>query len=252
MTAAQFQAMCTAGGVTGKGKRELKKHLSAHLEKGFCPTRRSVNMLAEGHSEITYGCKEFKYNGKEIAEFIVWTEKTYTMRSLCTYKDISPANQSCRPISNEFKWSWVATTVTPPFSSARLFLFISETTQNQSICRKDTAKLIEATILERLTAGHKIVSMWHLQIEQNKKGQMLCAFKESQAQNSHRVVLFVTGNLAFQAMALGKELMAGWWCMLGKTPRAIFLMRRVRCGQCVASLKLERLQRQARVSQSLG
>ncbi len=30
------------------------------------------------------------------------------MRSLCTYKDISPANQSCRLISNEFKWSWVA------------------------------------------------------------------------------------------------------------------------------------------------
>ena len=78
MTAAQFQAMCTAGGVTGEGKRELKKHLSAHFEKSFCPTGRSVNMLAEGHCEITYGCKEFKYNGKEIAEFIVWTEKKHT------------------------------------------------------------------------------------------------------------------------------------------------------------------------------
>jgi len=53
MTATQFQAMCTAGGVTGKGEREPKKHLSAHLGKGFCPTRRSVDMLAEGHCEIT-------------------------------------------------------------------------------------------------------------------------------------------------------------------------------------------------------
>jgi hypothetical protein len=49
------------------------------------------------------------------------------------------------------------------------------------ICRKDTAKLIEATILESLTAGLKIVSMWHLNIERNEEGQILCAFKESQA-----------------------------------------------------------------------
>ena len=41
------------------------------------------------------------------------------------------------------------------------------------ICRKDTAKLIEATILERLTGGLKIVSMWHLHIERNEEGQIL-------------------------------------------------------------------------------
>ena len=52
---------------------------------------------------------------------------------------------------------------------------------------------------------------------------MLCVFKETHAQNSHRVDLFVTGDLAFQAMALGKESMAGWWCMLCKAPRAHFL-----------------------------
>jgi hypothetical protein len=133
MTATQFQAMCTAGGVTGKGERELKKHLSAHLGKGFCPTRRSVDMLAKGHCEITYGCKEFKYDGKEIAEFVEWTEKNIHDEITAYLQKHLPANQSCRPISNEFKWSWVGTTVTPPFSSARLFLFISETTQNQSI-----------------------------------------------------------------------------------------------------------------------
>jgi hypothetical protein len=49
MSATQLQAMLRAGGVSGTGKRELKKHLSAHLGKGFCPTRRSVNMLSEGH-----------------------------------------------------------------------------------------------------------------------------------------------------------------------------------------------------------
>ena len=33
----------------------------------------------------------------------------------------------------------------------------------------------------------------------------------------------LTGNLAFQAMALRKESMAGWWCMLCKASRAQFL-----------------------------
>jgi len=31
--------------------------------------------------------------------------------------------------------------------------------------------------------------------------------------NSHIVDIYLTGDLAFQAMALGKESMAGWWCM---------------------------------------
>ena len=52
MSATKFQAMLRAGGVSGTGERELKKHLSAHLGKGFCPTRRSVDMLAEGHCNL--------------------------------------------------------------------------------------------------------------------------------------------------------------------------------------------------------
>jgi hypothetical protein len=38
MRATAFQAMLNAGKVTGTGDRELKKHLSSHLGKGFCPT----------------------------------------------------------------------------------------------------------------------------------------------------------------------------------------------------------------------
>jgi len=53
----------------------LKKHLSAHLGKGFCPNRRSIDMLAEGHCEVYSGNIEFTYDGKEKAEFIEWTEK---------------------------------------------------------------------------------------------------------------------------------------------------------------------------------
>jgi len=53
--------MLCAGGVSGTGERELKKHLSAHLGKGFCPTRRSVNMLSEDHCTVYYGSIEFTY-----------------------------------------------------------------------------------------------------------------------------------------------------------------------------------------------
>jgi hypothetical protein len=70
MSATQFQAMLSAGGVSGSGKRELKKHLGTHLGKGFCPTRRSIHMLAKGHTKVNYGSIEFTYDGKEKAEFI--------------------------------------------------------------------------------------------------------------------------------------------------------------------------------------
>ena len=75
MSATQFQAMLCAGKVSGAGERELKKHLSAHLGKGFCPTRRSTGMLSDGHSGVHYGSLEFAYDNKKKAEFVEWTEK---------------------------------------------------------------------------------------------------------------------------------------------------------------------------------
>jgi hypothetical protein len=97
MSATQFQAMMCAASVSGTGERELKKHLKAHLGKGFCPTRQSVDMLAEGHTKVHYGSIEFAYDGKEKAELIEWTEKNineeitvYLQRHL-TSKSILPS-----------------------------------------------------------------------------------------------------------------------------------------------------------------
>lgn len=75
MSATAFQAMLTASKINGAGERELKKHLRAHLGKGFCPTRRSVHMLSDGHGEIKCGKTEFVYSGKEQAESVEWSEK---------------------------------------------------------------------------------------------------------------------------------------------------------------------------------
>jgi hypothetical protein len=80
MSAMAFTAMLQARKVNGTGERELKKHLHAHLGVGFCPTRQSVDMLADGHSTVHDNCINFTYNGKEKAEKIEWTEKILRRR----------------------------------------------------------------------------------------------------------------------------------------------------------------------------
>jgi hypothetical protein len=91
------------------------------------------------------------------------------------------------------------------------------------ICRKDTAKIIESTILQRLTNGLEIVATWHLHIESNEEGQIKCEFRNTRSMNSLTIKVYVTGDLAFQAMVLGKESMSGWLCMLCKSPRSKFM-----------------------------
>ncbi len=160
------------------------------------------------------------YNGKDEAEFVEWTEKdindeinVYLQRHLTSKVLGGDHGDTAFQLGASVSVHFIDDTEPINF----------EVSVCELICRKDTAKLIEETILDTLTAGLKIVSMWHLHIEWNEEGQILCAFKESHAENSHRVDLFVTGDLAFQAMALGKESMAGWWCMLCKASRAHFL-----------------------------
>jgi hypothetical protein len=112
------------------------------------------------------------------------------------------------------------------------------------ICRKDTGKLFKSTILTRLPKGLEIVATWHLHIDMKDDGLLECKFKQTCSSNSHNVNMYVTGDLAFQAMALGKESMAGWWCMLRKASRRQFLDKNskmwmmdelVRCGTIAES-----------------
>jgi hypothetical protein len=53
----------------------MKKHLSAHLGLGFCPTQKNVSMLSEGHGVVHYDSIDFTFEGKAQTEFIEWTEK---------------------------------------------------------------------------------------------------------------------------------------------------------------------------------
>ncbi len=66
--------MMSASEVSGKGEQEIKKHLKAHLEPGFCPSRRCIGMLSEGHGVVNYGCIN-TYEWKQQEEYIEGSEK---------------------------------------------------------------------------------------------------------------------------------------------------------------------------------
>jgi hypothetical protein len=94
------------------------------------------------------------------------------------------------------------------------------------ICRKDTAKLIERTILPRLTNGLEVVKLIPLCISVNTDdGELVCEYNRTPSIGSPTPILdvYITGDLAFQAMALGKESMSGHWCMQCASSKAQFL-----------------------------
>ena len=68
------------------------------------------------------------------------------------------------------------------------------------------------------------MATWNLNIDVNNEGGVECKFsKDTHSMHSHIVDIYVTGDLAIQAMALEKESMSGWWCMLCKASRREFL-----------------------------
>jgi hypothetical protein len=98
------------------------------------------------------------------------------------------------------------------------------------ICCKDTGRLLEETILERLTSGLEIIATFELHLFTDEGGSLVAEFcPRGQIQNpttmSHTPIteVFVTGDLAFQAIALGKESIAGHWCMQCKASRLQFM-----------------------------
>jgi hypothetical protein len=104
MSATAFQAMLHAGQFSGTGEMELKKHLTSHLGKGFCPTRQSVDMLADGHDTVHYSSLEFTYKGKRKQNLLSGRRRILMMRLRCTYSVNSRENQSAHLMLSGFKW----------------------------------------------------------------------------------------------------------------------------------------------------
>ena len=153
----------------------------------------------ESHCEVYSGSIEFTYDGKEKEEFIEWTEKNindeitvYLQRHLNS-KSITPSEVKRVQVvvggdhgDTAFQFG---ASVSVDLIGDRIIDY--EVTVCELICRKDTGKLIE----------REIIATWHLHIESE------CEFKQNCSINSHIVDIYLTGDLAFQAMALGKESM---------------------------------------------
>ncbi len=234
LSAMAFTAMLQAGKVSGTGERELKKHLCAHLGLGFCPTRQSVDMLADGHSTVHYNCIDFTYNGKEKVEKIEWTEKnideeiTMYLQHHLKSKAIAPSDVDRVQVVVGGNRGDVAfqfgTSITVEMIDEQIIEF--KISVCKVICRKDTAKLIERTILPQLTNGLKVVKLIPLCISvSTDDGKLVCKYSctPSIGSATPMVDVYVTGNLAFQVMALGKELKAGHWCMQCTSSKVHFL-----------------------------
>jgi hypothetical protein len=235
MSATEFTAMVSAGKINATGERELKKHLRAHLGKGFCPTRRSVHMLSEGHGTIRYGSIEFTFPGKQQAEVVEWTEKKiddeitrYLQRHLRS-KNVKPSDVKYVQVvaggdhgDTAFQFG---ASVSVELQNSKILDF--EVLVCELICRKDTGSLIEATILPTLTAGLKVIKETPIHIYEDSDGSLCCKFEQTtedtQQSKSISVDIYITGDLAFQAMALGKESMSPHWCMQCKSHKSKFL-----------------------------
>ncbi len=237
MSATQFQAMLHAGKVTGTGEQELKKHLSSHLGKGFCLTQRSINMLSEGHGVVHYGCCDFTYDEQEKSEFVKWTEKnideeiaTYLQRHLLS-KSVMPADVLCIHVvacgdHGNTAFQFGASVLVEQTDGNTINFEVSTC---KLMCRKDTGRLLEETILQRLTSSPEIISTFQLHLFIDDKSSALIVEYHQHGPTPNAILshtpttkVFVMGNLAFQAMSLGKESMAGHWCMQCKASRHQF------------------------------
>ncbi len=75
MSTVQYAAMMSALNITAKKERVLGKYMRQHLGQSFCPTQRSVSILAEGHTKVHTGSMPWIYDGKKREETVEWTEK---------------------------------------------------------------------------------------------------------------------------------------------------------------------------------
>jgi hypothetical protein len=61
MSMVQYAAMMSALNITGKKERVFGKYMRQHPGPAFCPTQRSMSILAEGHTKVQTGSMPWIY-----------------------------------------------------------------------------------------------------------------------------------------------------------------------------------------------
>eukprot|EP00956_Cyclotella_meneghiniana_P036251 scaffold123208_cov22-Cyclotella_meneghiniana.AAC.1 len=95
---------------------------------------------------------------------------------------------------------------------------VFEVSLAEVICRKDTSALIQATIGDYMKSGFKIIADSTLTIGQDESGNIICSFDalsdEYKRKDTPLTSMYVTGDLAFYAMVLGRESSSGTRCFI--------------------------------------
>jgi hypothetical protein len=211
-------------------------------------------MLSEGHGIVHYSSCDFTYDGKEKSEFVKWTEKNIN-KEICIYlqrhllsklvhlSDVVHVQVVAGGNHGNTAFQFGASVSVELASNCIIELEVSVC---KLICRKDTGCLLEQRILPRLTDGLEILATFKLHIFKDDVCGVLVAEycrHTGQIQNatpSHipTTKVFVMGDWP-STMALGKESMAGHWCMQYKATQLQFnddcklwtMDKLVRCGK---------------------
>ena len=162
--------------------------MSAELGHGFCPSQQSVDILSNGHVEIKYNTINFNFDGKQEEELIEWTEKNmanaiaWNLSHQLQIKNIHPSRVQHIGVVTGGDHGDIAiqfgAAVLIDISNGSTIDF--EVTVVELICRKDTAKLIEATIMPGLTSGFKKVATLPLHIHYDDlNSNIYCNFSKT-------------------------------------------------------------------------
>jgi len=238
MNTTQFASLVQSCGLNGAQTAQLTKHLRDHLGKGFCPTRSSIEKLCEGHGEIYVDSVQHNYDkeggGKEetVHYSAVDVDKEVSIqlarqlqRRKISPKDVKGAHHL---VGGDHGGDAMQFGVTTKVTLEDDTSFSFETQACEILCRTDSAELIEKTVLDRLTKGLKIMATKVLHIYEDMDGKTQCCYGHSPTEFrdiksfTNLIPMYVTGDLAFFVMALGRESMSGHWCYLCKLCRSSY------------------------------
>ena len=238
MTPTAYAAMVQRVGLNTSQEKVLAKHLRDHLGKAFLPTSAKVAMLSEGYTPIVTRTIEYKYPDQEKTEIIEFSEKDLVremeaqLSRALQSKHVDP--KEVKRVSNvsggdkggdAFQFG---SRIKVEFHGSRKTMFV-QISVAELICRQDTAELIERTILPNITKGLETIATSPLFVYLNADDEVKCVFGgcpgdivPERVKRLERVRLFISGDLAFFSMALGRESMSGHWCFLCQLRRAQF------------------------------
>ena len=246
MSETRLGALIHDSGMTSKQEAVVMKHLHSHFgNKAFAP-RSKVRMLCDGHTEVyadsiehayVKGEKkvkiEFSYKDivkeleKQIESELVRNDISLSKYKLKRADFIHGADHGQGALQAGTKTVLVfeprdkpVTCIPTPKSkpTPSEFAISFEVGIAEVICKKDTSEVIRKTICDHLTKHFKTIASNPLTIGFDRETQSIkCCFGKNQSLEQTEQVptyQYVTGDLAFYAMVLGRESHSGSKCFL--------------------------------------